>query len=507
MAKPAAVFSKNVRRRGFEQKSLVQVEVTATAWNTRRYYRTDQEQPSVLDIRMSGADIVDRATSALQRIYQSRVINQRTSTMSKVIFTILSVLLLVGLSHADPANSWPSWRGADSSGAATSGKYAAKFSADEGLAWKLELPDKGCSTPIVWGDKIIVTTPDQGKDTVLCLDWKGKTQWSTSLGAETRGKHVRGSGSNPSPVTDGERLYVHFKSGRIAALDMAGKVLWQDNVIKRYGDMKLYWDHGTSPVLTSKYVVQAVMNQRSSYLVAFDKLTGEVAWHVDRHYNLRNEGDESYASPIPLTLNGKEIVLVWGGEHLDAHDAKDGAKLFSCGGFNYLNKRNWPHVSTPVIVGDVAIVPFGRQKKETLTGVKLGGSGDITESNVLWKRKDRGAFVTTPVAYKGKVYSVSGVQSRQAGMVTCLDPATGTTHWEGKLQEDRVEFFSSPVIADDKLYHARIDGKVFVAQVEPEFKVLSVNDMGEPIVAAPVPVGNHILIRGFDTLFCVAPPK
>ena len=120
---------------------------------------------------------------------------------------------------------------------------------------------------------------------------------------------------------------------------------------------------------------------------------------------------------------------------------------------------------------------------------------------------DRGAFVTTPVAYKGKVYSVSGVQSRQAGMVTCLDPVTGTTHWEGKLTQDRKEFFSSPVIADGKLYHARIDGKVFVAQIEPDFKVLSVNDMDEPIIAAPVPVGNHILIRGADTLFCVAPPK
>ena len=81
------------------------------------------------------------------------------------------------------------------SGAATGGKYAVKFSPDEGLAWKLELPDKGCSTPIVWGDKIIVTSPDSGKDTVICLDWKGKIQWSKSLGAEIRGKHVRGSGS------------------------------------------------------------------------------------------------------------------------------------------------------------------------------------------------------------------------------------------------------------------------------------------------------------------------
>jgi outer membrane protein assembly factor BamB len=417
-------------------------------------------------------------------------------------------VLVASTQAAVPSKAWPSWRGPDSSGAANSGSYAVNFGTDQGLAWKVALPAKGCSTPIVWGEQIIITTPDAGRDTVHCLDWHGKTQWTTSLGAETKGKHVRGSGSNPSPVTDGERLYVHFKSGRIAALDMQGKLLWQDNVIERYGPIKLYWDHGTSPVLTSKYVVQAVMNQRSSYLVAFEKASGKVAWQVDRHYDLRREGDESYATPISMTLNGKEVVLVWGGEHLDAHDAADGSKIFSCGGFNYMKKGNWVHVASPVVSGDVAIVPFGRQKKETLTGVKLGGSGDISESNVLWNRRDLGTFVTTPVAYKGKVYIVGGVQSRASGLVTCLNPDTGETIWQGQLQSDRPqEFYSSPVIADGKLYHARIDGTVYVAQIEPEFKVLAENPMGETIIAAPVPVGDHILIRGTNSLFCVAPPK
>jgi outer membrane protein assembly factor BamB len=428
--------------------------------------------------------------------------------MSKLFCLIASVTLLVVSSQAAPANAWPAWRGADSSGAAASGSYAVDFGPDKGLAWKITLPAKGCSTPIVWDDQIIITTPDEGKDTVHSLDWSGTIKWTTSLGKEAKGKHVRGSGSNPSPVTDGERLYVHFKSGRIAALDMQGKKLWENNVIEKYGPMKLYWDHGTSPVLTSKYVVQAVMNQRSSYLVAFEKASGKVAWHVDRHYSLNREGDESYASPISTTLNGKEVILVWGGEHLDAHDAADGSKIFSCGGFNYMNKRNWVHVASPVVSGDIAIVPFGRQKKETLTGVKLGGSGDITKSNVLWNRRDVGTFVTTPVAYKDKVYIVGGVQSRKSGTVTCLNPATGETIWEGQLQSDRPsEFYSSPVIADGKLYHARIDGTVYVAQIEPEFKLLSENPMGETIIAAPVPVADHILIRGTNTLFCVAPPK
>ena len=427
--------------------------------------------------------------------------------MTKLFSLIASLFLLTALSQAAP-KTWPAWRGADASGATSTGSYAVEFGPDKGLAWKIALPAKGCSTPIVWGDQIIITTPDNGKDTVHSLDWNGKVQWATTLGAETKGKHVKGSGSNPSPVTDGERLYVHFKSGRIAALDMQGKELWQDNVIERYGPIKLYWDHGTSPVVTSKYVVQAVMNQRSSYLVAFDKATGEVAWHVDRHYNLKREADESYASPISTTIDGKEVILVWGGEHLDAHDAADGSKIFSAGGFNYMTKRNWVHVASPVVSGDIAVVPFGRQRQETVSGVKLGGSGDITETNVIWTRRDRGTFVTTPVAYNNKVYIVAGVQSRNSGTVTCLNPANGETIWEGQLQSDRPqEFYSSPVIADGKLYHARIDGTVFVAQVEPEFKVLSANPMGETIIAAPVPVNDHILIRGINTLFCVAPPK
>lgn len=426
--------------------------------------------------------------------------------MAKIL---IPALLLAGWAQAAefPAKRWPGWRGPNANGTAPSGRYAVKFSADENLAWKVKLPAKGCSTPAVWGEQIFVTTPRQGKDALLAFDWAGKKRWQATFGRENRGKNRNGSGSNPSPVTDGKRVFVHFKSGTLAGLDMSGKELWQTNVIERFGPIKLYWDHATSPVLTKNDVVQAVMNQRSSYLVAFNQKTGEMSWKVDRHYNLRREGDESYASPIVTTQGGKEVIIVWGGEHLDAHDAKDGSIVWSCGGFNPNKKGNWVHVASPVLSGDMAIVPFGRGGGETLTGIKLNGSGDVTRTHIRWKRTDRGTFVTTPVAHNGKVYIVEGVQNRRHGRVICLDPATGKTVWEGELQKGGGEFYSSPVIADGKLYVARIDGTVFVAQIDGGFKVLAQNRMGEKIIAAPVPVANHILIRGERHLFCVAPPR
>src|SRR6185369_6449101 len=187
----------------------------------------------------------------------------------KCSLQLLFVFSVVAGAPAEPPN-WPRWRGPDENGSARQGTYPIKWDATNVL-WKVSLPGKGCSTPIVWNQRIFLTAPANGLDGVLAFDWAGNPLWQITLGPEEAGKHRNGSGSNPSPVTDGKSVFVYFKSGVLAAINLDGAVRWQTNLVAGFGPDTLYWDQGTSPVLTGDDVVIARMNQGESWLAAFDK--------------------------------------------------------------------------------------------------------------------------------------------------------------------------------------------------------------------------------------------
>lgn len=404
------------------------------------------------------------------------------------------------LGLAADATDWRSWRGPQSSGSIEQGNYPVRFGTDR-LLWRTELPGKGCSTPIVLNERIYLTSPVDANDALLCYDSHGREQWRAVFSKENPGKHRNGSGCNASPVTDGQAVFVYFKSGTFAAVDLDGKVRWKTDLVERFGKDTLFWDHGTSPVLTDRYVIMARMHQGESWLAAFEKETGEMAWKVARNYKTPTECDQGYATPLVIQHNGRESILVWGAEHLTIHDAADGQVSWSCGNFNPDANKLWPAIATPVIVGDMAVIAYGRNDRgiPRLYGIRLTGSGDVTETNHVWKRDDVGTFVPTPALYKGRVILV-----RDRGEVVCIDPATGKTIWEGAFPKHRANFYASPLVAGDKLYAPREDGTVFVASVaNDKFELLSENDMAESIIGSPVPASNCVLIRGERHLFCV----
>jgi outer membrane protein assembly factor BamB len=414
-------------------------------------------------------------------------------------FIMMAVAAMLGASAAlaDSNSNWPRWRGPHDNGSNESGSYPTKWDGTTNVLWKAPLPGKGCSTPIVWNERIYLTAPSDGQDTLLAFDWAGKSLWQTPVGPERAGKNRNGSGSNPSPTTDGTAIFTYFKSGNLAAFEMDGKVRWKTNLLDRFGKDTLYWDYGTSPVLTERDVIATMMHHGESYIAAFDKLTGELRWKVARNFVTPTEGDHSYATPIVIRHGGKEALLVWGGQHLTAHDATSGATLWSCGDFNPASKNNWVAVASPVIAGNIAIVPYGRGTR--LHGIRLGGTGDVTATHRAWVREDTGSFVPTPIEYKGRIYLV-----RDRGQVECINPADGATLWTGELPKASASYYSSPAAADGKIYAAREDGVIFVAKIEGGFELLSENKMGEPVIASPVPVGNRLLIRGEKNLFCIA---
>lgn len=394
---------------------------------------------------------------------------------------------------------WPSWRGPKDSGSIPSGDYPGEFS-ESNLVWNAPLPGKGCSTPIIVDKRIYVTAPVDGNDALLCFDWDGKPMWTATFGAEDAGRHRNGSGSNSSPVSDGKQVFVSFKSGNLAAVNLNGEISWQTNLVQRFGKHDLYWDFGTSPVLTQSDVVMARMHEGDSWVAAFDKESGKLSWKVARNFETPQECDHGYSSPLVIQHGGRETILVWGAQHVTLHDAVDGKETWRCGNFNPDENKLWPSIATPVMVDDMIVIAYGRNDRNIprLHGVRLGGSGDVTETNHIWLRDDIGTFVPTPVAHKGRVYLV-----RDRGEVECIDPATGKNVWSGALPKGRAKYYASPLIAGDVLYAPREDGVVFVARIgDEELELLSENDMGEPVIGSPVPLENRIFIRGEGHLYC-----
>ena len=392
------------------------------------------------------------------------------------------------------AGNWPAWRGEDATGSTDSGNYPTELNLKKNLLWKASLPDKGCSTPIVWQDSIFLTCPINGEDGVLSFSLNGGKNWQTKMGPQRKGKHLNGSGSNPSLITDGRNLYALFKSGNLACLNRGGEILWQKD-LSSYGKDTLYWDFGTSPILSSKHVIVALMRKGNSWLLAFDPSSGEVAWKKERNYPTPPECDHSYATPTLIKYKGKEAILVWGAERLSAHSAEDGEMHWVSTGFNPKQKKNWVVVGSQVVTGDIAIVPYGRGTH--LTGIRMGGKGDVTKTHRLWTRSDTGCFVPSPAVLDGKVYIL-----RDRGEVHCIDPKTGKSEWEDAFPRASSSYYGSPMIAGTKLYAPREDGVILIADISTGFKYLGKYDMGERVIASPVPVNDRILIRGEKNLLC-----
>ena len=395
------------------------------------------------------------------------------------------------------AENWPQWRGPLGTGVAAEGDYPVKFSGSEGAAWKVELPGKGSSTPAVWGDRIFVTCAIEGQDGVVCYDMQGKELWRKQLGAERAGKHRNGSGSNPSPVTDGEHVVVYFKSGTLASFSPDGKEQWKLNVQDKFGKDTLWWDLGTSPVIVNGRVIVATVQSDDAYLVALDVDSGETAWKTVRQYQVPEECDHSYSTPQVVNVGGKNVIVTWGADHLTGHDADTGKLLWESGGFNPQNESNWRTIASPTVADGIAVVPYGRGL--FLAGVKVDGSGDVTESGRLWENSERGqsADVPSPVIADGKIYLLNDL-----GKVSCLDLQTGKEKWTADLPKNRAKFYGSPVLAGNKFYAVREDGAMFVGEVgDNGFKLLAENDMGEHVIATPVPIRDGLLVRGEENLF------
>ncbi len=278
---------------------------------------------------------------------------------------------------------------------------------------------------------------------------------------------------------------------------MKARLSGRKNLQETYVPYEYFWDYGTSPVLAGNNVIIAVMHEGSSYLLALDQATGEVAWKADRNYSSGRETPQSYTTPLVIKEGNSTTLVVWGADHLTGHDAATGKLIWSYGGFNPEKKSAWRTIASPVHYQGIFVVPYGRGKYTA--AMKRGSSAEMTEKDFMWQKTDIGSDVATPVASNGKLY-VLGFNS----VIWCLDILTGNELWNAELPGEGGVFYSSPTLAGDKLYICNDRGAVYVCEVSPDsIQVLNSTKFDDSFVATPVLLRDRILLRGTKYLYCI----
>ncbi len=409
--------------------------------------------------------------------------------------SLVACFIIASMSHLFAADSWPSWRGPFGDGTAEGDSYPTQWDATTSIVWKLDLPGPGSSTPAILNGTIFLTHERDDENHATCIDANGSEVWSVELGSYVKAKHKKASGCNSSPVTDGKHIYFYFKSGDLACLTRAGEVVWHHNLQELYGENTLWWDLGTSPVLTEDKVIVAVQQQGPSFVLALNKADGELAWKKDRTFDVPKEAEQSYTTPNVTIHQGQEQIIVLGADHITAHDSLDGRELWRVMELNPDDNDFYRSIASATLIGDVLVAPYGRGS--TLTAVRLGGGGDVTDSHVLWQLETDSSDVPTPANLDGNVLVCT-----DKGKVRCIRVETGDEMWSISLPKSRDNFSASPIVAGGHIYLVREDGTTFVLDKQGTLIATNRLPMGMT-VASPVFADGRLYLRGVRSLYCM----
>lgn len=401
------------------------------------------------------------------------------------------------------AGNWPAWRGEDGLGVTKEKRLPLKWSATENVLWKVPLPERGNSTPVVWKDKVFVTQAVDDRRTVMCLDRKsGKTLWQsgTSYG-EKEETHETNPYCSASPVTDGERVIAWFGSAGVFAYDMAGKELWRVNL----GKQSHLWGFASSPIMHGDLCIMYFGPGKGAALLALDKKTGKEIWRVNEppiEKRPRTDGFRgneakgivcTFSSPILVEANGRTELVMSYPQLVCAYDPKTGKELWRCDGLNEL-------LYGSPIAGEGVVVAMGGFLGNTIA-VKAGGSGDVTDSHLLWRHERTKNRLGSGVVHDGHIYILN-----TPGVAECIELKTGKVVWEERLKGagPKSESWSSMVLAGDRIYVLNQSGDTVVLKASPKFEVLAVNALENELTNASHAMSDgQIFIRTHKHLWCI----
>ena len=427
---------------------------------------------------------------------------------------LLWTLFLACAAGSALAGNWPQWRGPNFDGSANETNLPSEWSTTQNVAWVAPMPGSSAATPAIWEDSVFVSSPNAQQDLLLlCLDrGNGHVRWQQKVASGDFDKG-RNNVASPSPVTDGQRAFIMFATGDLAAFDFSGRELWHRNLAQDYGRFAIMWIYGSSPMLYRDHLYVQVLQSakvpddyshaqdgkvdRESYLLCMDPTTGKDLWRHIRPTDAFSEAQEAYSTPLPVQNGDKTEIILVGGNYVTAHNAVDGTELWRCAGLNDKHEAFWRIV--PSAVAAEGLIFACGPKRDPVLAIKDGGHGLVTQTHTAWKFSEFPSDCPTPLVYGRRLFVLDG--DRQ--VLTALEPTTGHKIWQGKLGVHEI-FRSSPTGADGKIYCISESGTAVVLAGGDEFKVLSTIRMGEsPVRASIAAAQGELFIRTAKSVYCL----
>ena len=430
--------------------------------------------------------------------------------MKERLVVLLSVGLLAGLASAE---NWPQWRGPFLNGSTTETNLPSSWSTTENVAWVTPMPGPGSATPIVWGDRVFMSSVDKANKSVvaMCINAKdGKVLWSRRV-ADDRALRNNNAAA-PSAVTDGKSVFFTFGTTDIAAFDFEGEPLWQINLDRDFGEIVLQYGYSSTPLLYKGKLYAILMQSQDprawgrksdrkgpldSWLLALDPATGKYLWKQKRNTDAGEEAPESYNSPMPCEYGGRCEIIMIGGEYATGHDAETGTEVWRWE-FTPHNREVWQR-TVPSATCHEGLIYLARPQHRGFYALKAGGKGRIGDDCLAWQYTAAAPDVICPLIYQGRLYSMDD-KTRE---MVCHDPATGKLIWKEKLDLGNV-VRASPTGADGKIYIINRAGDALVLEAGDQFKLLAKIKMGEmPVHSTIAAACGKLFIRTALNLYCI----
>ncbi|MEY4690688.1 MAG: hypothetical protein RIT19_1013 [Verrucomicrobiota bacterium] len=436
---------------------------------------------------------------------------------------------LAPLQAASSAN-WPSWRGPLANGVAPDAHPPTRWSESDNVQWKVSIPGRGTSTPVIWGDQVFILTaiptgaeapaetpgtgaaPPEGSDrprrggrgggggmvdqptraqqfTVISFDRKtGKQRWMHSPRTQMphEGHHKDHGFASASPVTDGQHLIVSFGSFGLYGYDLKGRLLWE----KDLGDMRTRnsFGEGSSPALDGDTVVVLWDHEGDDFIVALDKRTGRELWRQQR------DEPTGWCTPLIVSHGGRKQVIVNGTHKVRSYDLKDGKLLWECAG------QTVNAIPSAVSTADRVFLMSG-YRGNALQAIRLDRSGDLTGTDgIVWSHAKSTPYVPSPLLVGNTLYFLSN----NSAMLSAFDAGSGKARFEAERLEGINGVYASPVAADGRVYVVGRDGNTAVLRQGDALEVLAKNRLDDGFDASPAIVGKQLFLRGRQNLYCIA---
>jgi outer membrane protein assembly factor BamB len=408
--------------------------------------------------------------------------------------------LLTACAGLAAAENWPTWRGPERDGICHETGLPTRWGPKQNIAWELPMPGQAGSTPIVWGDRIFLTSAE-GKDLILlCIGTDGKEKWKRKLGTSTRGLIRKGEANeaSASPSTDGKHVFTFVGSGDLACHDFDGNPVWHFNAQQRYGRFDILHGMHPTPLLYGDRIYLALLHSGGHWVIALDKATGEEKWKVARPTDADGESKEAYSSPCLWTDGKQAYVVVLGADYTTAHRLSDGGEIWRLTGLNPSSSydKAFRIIASPVATPELIVVPTCRNR--AVVGVRPDATGRIESGSPMeqWRKAVGSPDVPSPLVADGLVYLC-----RENGVLICLDAKTGQQKYEATLH--RAIYRASPVAADGKIYITARDGTFSVVKAGPKFELLATNQLPDDFAASPAISGGRVYLRGYRALYAL----